>query len=353
MSYLALSQLVLTGLFYFCYFRKSRLGFLVSLLCFCLIPAVLPDFTNPDLLYLNYFMGRVGAATPAILWLLAHALFIDDGKVTPLAWCVLIGYQLARGFATFLDQIYGVADTAFLSTLNALGLLVAFGLALHVIAMATNEISNDLLEERRRIRGPFAAGMGVVMALLVAGLLAPGFLSEEGAERFTQVAVVVSVSLIFLFLLITNLLIFRLAPNSQLIVASSELETESKPIQELRLAESDLELVRELDRRMIEEKLFAETELTIGQLAKLLAVQEYKLRVIINRELGYKNFNQFLNHYRITESCVLLGKRSKHRNISIIAQDVGYASISTFNQAFKNLKGITPTAYKTLHAIEE
>lgn len=350
LGYLALSQLIFTGLFYFFYFRKSSLGILISLLSVSLIPSVLPNFSQPEFLYLNYVMGRIGAATPALLWLLAHAFFIDDKKVTPVAWFFLIGYQVVRAYATFLEQVSGVTGSAFLSTLNLSGLLIAFGLAVHVITMAMREIGNDLLEERRRIRGPFAAGLGIVMALLVAILLAPEFLNGPVAARFAQFGIIVSVSLIFLFFLIANLLTFRLTPDSQLIIGSTAQEPEEKTNQTVRLAESDLEIVKELDRKMLEERLFTDSELTIGRLAKHLDVQEYKLRLIINRELGYRNFNQFLYFYRINEACQLLEKKSKHRNISIVAQDVGFASLSTFNQAFKKLKGITPTEFKSLNA---
>ncbi len=352
-SYLAMSQLLLTGLFYFFYYRTSRLGLITSLLCVCLIAANWNLPLGSDFPILAYVDGRIAAATPAVLWLFAQALFTDDRKITPIAWFFLIGYQIPRGFVTFPEQLHSFADSTLLAILNPLCLLIAFGLAVHVIVMATREIGSDLLEQRRRFRGPFAAGLGIVMAMLVASILAPEFMSDAGATRFAQVAIGISYLSTFVFFLIVNLLTFRLTPDSRLIVDSSMFDATEKSNQQLQLAESDLELMRELDRRMLQEKLFTQSDLTIGQLAKHLSVQEYKLRVIINRELGYRNFNQFLNFYRINEACPLLEEKSRHRNISIIAQEVGYVSLSTFNQAFKKLKGVTPSEYKALHTIEE
>lgn len=350
MSYLALSQLLLTGLFYFFYFRRSRVGLLIALFCVCLISAVVTDFGTPEYLYIDYLKGRIGAATPALLWLLAHALFIDDRRVPPLAWLCLIGYQLLRGYATYAEEVRGVTDSALLSALNLAGLMLAFGLAVHVVAMALKDIGNDLLEERRRLRGPFAAGLGLVMALMVASIIIPSFLSESAAAEYGPVAALIGMILVFSFFLTANLLTFRLSPDSQLIHEQTIEEPSGKPNRGLQLADSDLKLMEELEKKMLEQRLFAEPDLTIGQLAKQLGVQEYKLRVIINRELGYRNFNQFLNFYRINAACRLLEQKSSFRNISIVAQDVGFASLSPFNHAFKKLKGCTPTEYKNLHA---
>ncbi|MEX0963297.1 MAG: helix-turn-helix transcriptional regulator [Pseudohongiellaceae bacterium] len=324
---------------------------MIALLCFCLLAALIPEPLNTEHPLLSYLQGRIAAATPAVLWLFAHTLFVDDRRVSPVAWLFLIGYQLARGIAVYSVQINST-ENAVVTVLTVLGLLIAFGLAVDVIIMATRELRHDLLEPRKRIRGPFAAGLGLVMALLVAVLLSPEFMSETGAAGFGQAVVSICWLLIFVFFLSFNLLSFRLAPDSQFIVDSAEVDADPKTYSQLQLDESDLELMRELDRRMLQEKFFTEPELTIGQLAALLSVQEYKLRVIINRELGYKNFNQFLNHYRIHEACLLLEKKSKHRNISIVAQDVGYSSLSTFNHAFKKLKGVTPSEFKASHAVE-
>lgn len=182
-SNLAISQLLLTGLFYFCFFRKSQLGLLVPLLCTCFIAVSMLGLVNPEFVILNFVTGRVAAATPAVLWIFAHALFIDDRKITPLAWFFLISYQIARGYVTYIDLTpNGVPQNLFISALNALALLVALGLTVHVIIMATREFSIDLLEERRRIRGPFAAGLGIIMAMLVASILLPLVVSQEAAQ---------------------------------------------------------------------------------------------------------------------------------------------------------------------------
>ena len=61
-------------------------------------------------------------------------------------------------------------------------------------------------------------------------------------------------------------------------------------------------LITELTRLMSEERLYADHHLRIGSVAARLKVPEYQLRRAINQRLGYRNFNQFINQYRIDEA---------------------------------------------------
>ena len=58
---------------------------------------------------------------------------------------------------------------------------------------------------------------------------------------------------------------------------------------------------------MVVERAYRREALTIGALSAELAVPEYRLRQLINEGLGHRNFNAFLNRYRIEEAKVALG----------------------------------------------
>jgi AraC-like DNA-binding protein len=63
--------------------------------------------------------------------------------------------------------------------------------------------------------------------------------------------------------------------------------------------------------------------------------------------LGFKNFNDFLNKYRVNEACGILTDPSQNeKTILEIAYSLGYQSIGPFNKAFKDLKDTTPTAFR-------
>lgn len=102
-----------------------------------------------------------------------------------------------------------------------------------------------------------------------------------------------------------------------------------------------------LTRALEDEKVYLTPGLSIGGLAKRLAIQEYRLRALINKRLGYRNFNALLHEYRLRDACEWLANPAKaHLPILTIALEVGYQSVAPFNQAFRDAKGCTPSAYR-------
>ena len=98
---------------------------------------------------------------------------------------------------------------------------------------------------------------------------------------------------------------------------------------------------------MLAERPYRTEGLTIAALAAQLGEQEYRLRRLINGELGFRNFNDFLNQYRINDACETLSDPAQIRKTILeIAYDLGYQSIGPFNKAFRDLKGVTPTVYR-------
>lgn len=68
---------------------------------------------------------------------------------------------------------------------------------------------------------------------------------------------------------------------------------------------------------------------------------------MINRGLGFRNFNDFLHAYRIREACTRPRRPEQARlPVLSIALDVGYGSIGPFNRAFKARIGMTPTRFR-------
>jgi AraC-like DNA-binding protein len=102
-----------------------------------------------------------------------------------------------------------------------------------------------------------------------------------------------------------------------------------------------------LRRALHEDKVYLTPGLSIGDLAKRLGMPEYRLRALINRRLGYRNFNAMLHEHRLREACEQLTDPARARlPILTIALDVGYQSIGPFNQAFRDAMGCTPSAYR-------
>ena len=103
---------------------------------------------------------------------------------------------------------------------------------------------------------------------------------------------------------------------------------------------------------MTVERAYRQDGLTIGALAQQLELPEYRLRRLINQALGYRNFNSFLNHFRIAEArAALVDPTQATVPILTIALDAGFSSLGPFNRAFKAETGVTPSEFRRDSAI--
>jgi AraC-like DNA-binding protein len=94
--------------------------------------------------------------------------------------------------------------------------------------------------------------------------------------------------------------------------------------------------------------------LTIGSLSAELGVPEYRLRQLINEGLGHRNFNAFLNRYRIEEAkAALADAGQKEVPVLTIAMDAGFQSLGSFNRAFKAATDLTPNRIPSARNGEE
>jgi AraC-like DNA-binding protein len=74
---------------------------------------------------------------------------------------------------------------------------------------------------------------------------------------------------------------------------------------------------------------------------------EYRLRGLINDGLGHRNFNAFLNRYRLDDAkAALADPHQAEVPVLTIALDAGFQSLAPFNRAFKADTGLTPTEFR-------
>jgi AraC-like DNA-binding protein len=105
--------------------------------------------------------------------------------------------------------------------------------------------------------------------------------------------------------------------------------------------------VAALERAMTVDRIYRQDGLTIAQLAERLGMPEYRLRRLINQALGYRNFNSFLNYYRIADAKMALSDPAQAEvPVLTIALDAGFSSLGPFNRAFKAETGVTPSEFR-------
>lgn len=107
----------------------------------------------------------------------------------------------------------------------------------------------------------------------------------------------------------------------------------------------DEQFINALLEVMKSEKPYLNPDLNLPTLSAMLKITPEYLSSIINNLLNL-NFYDFINNYRVNEfKATCLSPDNKDYTIIAIAYSCGFNSKATFNRVFKNLTGITPSAY--------
>jgi AraC-like DNA-binding protein len=232
----------------------------------------------------------------------------------------------------------GLLATGIVAGASALLLHAAgFALAAHALWVAYQGRADDLSEERRAFRLPFVIAVGVFSLILVAAEIALGGAIPPAPVRIVHVAAIVALALASALQLVALRSDELLAPSSP-----------AKPTPALpREDDVDAGELGRLNALMEREQAWRQEGLTIGKLAERLGLPEYRLRRLINKGLGHRNFAAYLNGYRIEAAKAALSDPAKRRlPVLTIALDLGFGSIGPFNRAFKDATGATPTEFR-------
>jgi AraC-like DNA-binding protein len=270
-------------------------------------------------------------------WLFARALFNDGALPEHRHLLLVASVALAgawqqtvflpayrSGAASQLEAFAGFGFESLLLVFVLLGLYEAW-----------RDLAIDLVERRRRLRLGFMIAAGVYLAVSL-GVQAHNLLLGEStplvATRANMVVVAAGCVIAAFFLL-------QFRNESWL--------SPAQPPRAPALNRTESAVLTKLERALEADRVYLQEGLTIGTLARQLGASEHVLRNVINRGMGYRNFNDFLHAWRIREACEELSSPEHAREpVLAIAMKVGYGSIGAFNRAFKERIGMTPTAYR-------
>jgi AraC-like DNA-binding protein len=269
-----------------------------------------------------------------VFWLFARALF-DDGFLVrrwhAAPWAAVVALSLINCLVLVPAQI--LDPRLFAVTISLISLIfVALSIGQTIASW-----SADLVEERRRLRvfvvvtTAAYAGFNALLQILLPAAGSPAIVVTANAAILAAVVIAIAYSLMHI--------------NGETIFAAEPPRVTATVANEPSAA--DRKLLAALLRLMADERIYRHEGITIGTLATKLAVPEYKLRRLINRQLGYRNFNVFLNNHRIEEAKAALADPSQAEvPVITIAMDAGFQSLGPFNRAFKATTGVTPTEYR-------
>jgi AraC-like DNA-binding protein len=273
--------------------------------------------------------------TPAVFWIMSAALFDDDFKAR---WYHALGW-LCLAFISWWEM-QGLPP-AVAAPRDALSLLfVAFGVW-HALAGR----AGDLVEWRRQLRVEFAMITAIyIVSIIVSQRIWPGTLGKPPYSLFNAIGLKAFI-FVYAWLRLSLLIRQQLAPASPQDGSAPLIGVE--PRQAPSATGQDAVLLEQLRKLMVEGRAYREDSLSITSLSQTLGVQEYRLRRLINGQLGHRNFSAFVNGYRLAEAEAALADPGQAEvPILTIALDAGFGSIGPFNRAFKAHTGQTPTEYR-------
>lgn len=295
----------------------------------------------------------VSVANAVLFWIFVQVLFDDDFRLRRhhvATWC---GVALLSA----LNCAFGGRDPTPLAAIT-IGLQRSVPLVFAVLAAraALAQWDEDLVESRRRLRRfVVVAGVAYTIAMLVARLAAPqGRLSGTTALLDTLALLLMLGGVAVLLLRVGRSELFTVAPPETdpaprpaapapagpVVAAEAPTLAAAPDPAEDRLADA-------LHRAMTEQQVYRSEDLSVASLAARLGVPEYRLRRLINGRLGHRNFNAYVNGFRLDEARRALADPAlRERPVLSIALDAGFQSIGPFNRAFKAATGLTPTEFR-------
>ncbi|MEQ9221226.1 MAG: helix-turn-helix domain-containing protein [Cyclobacteriaceae bacterium] len=322
-NYLAAYSLILSVILIIKDREKVRGAFAITGFIGCVLFYLIIDLVNDPILKGILLLGPF--LLPFSFWLVARTLFNDD----PIPFNRLLIYLVST---TLL--YYGLYLLVGFTQWDKMTAIVGRTISLFFIVLAIIEAQSgkrtDLDEDRIRLRKYFTYFIGLVVLITI--------LSELGLSRDEQEwPRLVQRSTILLF----NTLFIAMNVS----IKSRLFDTRKKG--------TDIQhpqIIEKIQSVMLDQQLYRKEKLTIGQLAEVIGEQEYRVRRVINQEMGYRNFIDFINAYRIKEATGLL-KDPAQSDLTVleIAYKTGFNSIGPFNRAFKLATGLTPTDYRKKH----
>lgn len=340
---IAIGAILLIMLKTFRDFRHLQSAKILLILLTCTCASILTKITS-DQLWLHLPIELVSAGVPALFWIFTLSFFRNPGEADGLN---SVHYLLAATSIVLSAAIDLQSSSEQIASYSEL-YLVDMGLKIILVCLGLAKIAQnwrtDLVECRRRLRAlifgiaGFLVLIAVVSNFLFNGQAQPGFVVLFNITTATFMSLLLGY---WMLIVSPNAMIDAAEDNDK----SPTLQTDQKV--DRTISASDQAWLDKLNQCMQQDAFYRDTELTIKRLSEHLTIPEHQLRRLINQHLGFRNFNDYLNRFRISEASERLADPEQMRlPITTIAIESGYASLTTFNKAFKTLKEMTPSEFR-------
>jgi AraC-like DNA-binding protein len=215
----------------------------------------------------------------------------------------IIAYIKLNKYAILIDNNFSNNDSINLNWLKSL----IWGVGILFLVVATFVISKDLLKIDLAINPDI-----IIYSCMTLSILLLGYFGIRHQNIFTD----------------------------NIIVENTSKDSYHKS----GLKEDEASMIHQrLLQIMEEEKPYLQPKLSLTNLAYLVNTSPNHLSQIIN-QFENKNFNDFVNQYRVEEFIHLAIENNQYSYLAL-ALEAGFNSKSTFNKLFKKHKGMTPSQF--------
>ncbi|WP_405229736.1 helix-turn-helix domain-containing protein [Lentisalinibacter sediminis] len=285
----------------------------------------------------GYLLTALCVTKAVWFWLFARALFNDEARLGTKEASIAGAVAVA---GTWQQTVFLTDFRA--GTANGWEIMAGYGfeatLLLFVllgVREAWRDLAVDLVERRRRLRLGFMIATGAYLTVTL-GVQSYNLLQGVSTPPLAAWANMMLVAAACL-----TAAGFLVRPRNESWLDPARTATT------VALNRAESAALARLEAALESDRVFLQEGLTIGALAEHLGTREHVLRKVINRGMGFRNFNDFLHAHRIREACEELASPEQARlPVLTIAMNVGYGSIGAFNRAFKARIGMTPTEYR-------
>ncbi len=290
---------------------------------------------SPRLGAWTYPLIALSVGNNLVFWVFSAAVFDDGFRLRwwqGALWLALV----AAGFGVCLapSRLLGLTLT-----------LSSFVFAVLAAAQALTSWRPDLIERRRRLRLFTVIASSLYIVLNATAELAGVPQSAPTEGRLTGALALLAIAGTI------ALSMLRTGQHSLFPALSGEPKPAVREPAPSAADDADQRLLATLGHVMTSERAYRQDGLTVATLAGQVGVPEYKLRRLINQALGFRNFNSFVNSYRIAEvKAALSDPQQAEVPVLTIALDAGFSSLGPFNRAFKADTGLTPSEFRRQQA---
>lgn len=333
------------------------LGLLIAVLGFLISPIVSPEH--------RWIAKTLQGTIPAMFWLNCRIIFADRMNWNQGVWVIAVYGVVASTVGRHM-----VLDTEWIKFFFwELPILIEYILLVMAFGTIIANWSQDLVETRRLFRGwvLVIAGCTIVAGILtirlqlgnqlvivwiadIGILLVAALLLSTRAETLISLSPLAKKELsekkLSDLITIDSVNSISTASNSEDFQAVSDDADSTGTDQDDGTPNHDRWMLNRLNELMAS-GYYRNDGLTIAKLAQDVDIPEYKTRQVINQYLGYRNFNDYIHQLRIADAAEKL-LEDPQLPILNISLDVGYRTLSSFNRAFKDIKGVSPSEYRRI-----